>query len=945
MNFMKSKIQVERRVNNVYRAVFNATQNAVIIIDLNSLQIYDANPRALNLFNYTFEEIINLTFSDISCESNFAIQDEITENLLKYYKRKDGTSFPVKEIISKFNFENTELALVVLEDLTATIAAHEALAASEVKYKTILDNTKDIVYTFDQDGILTYISPSVKIFGYSVDEVVGKNLIDFIYSEDKEYIFNAYTNMLKTGENYTTKFRIITKSGNYMWVEENGEAVRNINSDVISVVGVMRDITDRQIIEDKLESAKLDYKRLYDTAPVAIYQIDFGTGKFLKANEHMCSIIGCTQEEVTNHSIFEVITDRSKNYYSEILEKIEDDARPEIEIVDKSTSEIRWLQLNNKFIYDSEGKVIGADVIAHDITTQKLAEQKLKNQMNFVTSLIETIPGPVFYKDVSGKYLGCNAAFEKHFGIKREDLIGKTAFEVWAPHIAELYSNSDKKLLNNPEVPYLYDGLSVIPNTNEVRNIIVNKAVYHDTSGNVAGIVGVVTDITERKRIMEALAASEAKYKAIVEDQTELICHFTTDGILTFVNTAYCNYFGKNAEDLIGKPFIDLIPDEDKEFVKQSFQSINKDKPYNHYDHKVIASNGEIRWMHWSDRAIFDEEGNIKEYQSIGFDITDRKNLEIDLRNSKNKYRAILDTLQDGFYQTDKHGNIRFVSNSALELLGYTSRNEVIGKPISTVFLDPLDRERFIKRLKDAGGKLYDQELNLVNVNGDIITVSLNCQIVYDEFGNFDGTQGMIRNITETKHRLSEITKLYNVVEGSQTGLIIIELDGTISYANNAMLRIAKSPDWVTIENHVLGRKAKAFLSFDEPLQLSDICQIVECEGKWLGSAYIFCACSEHERVPIDVMFSRINDDENGSYIVASFTDTTERQLLTKKIHEQSRMYEELQQSMMDLVSQMELLKVSKEEDISKLEREFFESIKIIESNESGGANIDDTNS
>ncbi|MBI2487344.1 MAG: GAF domain-containing protein [Deltaproteobacteria bacterium] len=123
----------------------------------------------------------------------------------------------------------------------------------------------------------------------------------------------------------------------------------------------------------------------------------------------------------------------------------------------------------------------------------------------------------------------------------------------------------------------------------------------------------------------EALRSSEERYRAIVEDQTELICRFLPDGTLTFVNESYCRYFAKKREELIGRSFIPLIPDEDQEICKNHLASFRWENPVTTIEHCVLMPSGEVCWQRWTDRAIFDQEGNIGGFQSVGRDITERK--------------------------------------------------------------------------------------------------------------------------------------------------------------------------------------------------------------------------------------------------------------------------------------------------------------------------------
>jgi len=144
--------------------------------------------------------------------------------------------------------------------------------------------------------------------------------------------------------------------------------------------------------------------------------------------------------------------------------------------------------------------------------------------------------------------------------------------------------------------------------------------------------------VEERTR---ELRESEKRYHAIIEDQTELICRFLPDGTLTFVNRAYCRYFDKKPDELIGRSFMPLIPQEDREKVEQRFTSLSPENPVVTYEHRVILPDGEIRWQQWTDRAIFDEQGRLIEFQSVGRDITDRVRAEQEISQRAARLSAI----------------------------------------------------------------------------------------------------------------------------------------------------------------------------------------------------------------------------------------------------------------------------------------------------------------
>ena len=146
-------------------------------------------------------------------------------------------------------------------------------------------------------------------------------------------------------------------------------------------------------------------------------------------------------------------------------------------------------------------------------------------------------------------------------------------------------------------------------------------------------MVATLKGTIRRFQVSESLLShSERLYRGVVESQAEFITRFRPDGTINFANDAYCTYFGLDCEDIVGKRFIPEIPAEEKEMVDRYFRNLTVDSPASTIEHRIIMPDGTIRWQQWNDMAIFDQEGKIIEYQSVGRDITDRIRAEEEVR-------------------------------------------------------------------------------------------------------------------------------------------------------------------------------------------------------------------------------------------------------------------------------------------------------------------------
>jgi len=344
------------------------------------------------------------------------------------------------------------------------------------------------------------------------------------------------------------------------------------------------------------------------------------------------------------------------------------------------------------------------------------------------------------------------------------------------------------------------------------------------------GVTIIGEDITERIRFEESLMISEARYRAIVEDQNEFICRFTPDGTLTFFNEAYGRYFGMEKDQCIGHYHCVVLPPEDARAVKAHIASLTPENPVKTIEHRIRMKDGSIVWHFWSDRAIFNAEGNVVEYLSVGRDITKRKEAEEALVESEQLYRTILDNIRDVYYRSAVDGTLLMVSPSAARLFGYDSVEEMIGSNIARDFyVSPTDRTKFLDTLYKEG-EVTDYEIILKKRDGTPVVVSTNSHILHNAEGNVTGVEGIFRDITfrkQAEKALSESEERFHLItDHSPFPISITDDAGRFLYMNRIFTQlfgyslddIPAETDWLSMAFPDVSVRKAAQLAWDDPV-------------------------------------------------------------------------------------------------------------------------------
>ena len=335
-----------------------------------------------------------------------------------------------------------------------------------------------------------------------------------------------------------------------------------------------------------------------------------------------------------------------------------------------------------EWVVELRKKLLAGEVDEALRKSRELFEKTFVSQRDAIFILNAEIPPAI---------VDCNPAAENTFGYSRHEMLGKDTEFL---HISkDALAEFQKHLYPNVAEQGFFrrDGFMMKRKDGKLFPTEHTVMPLNDEKGERTGWVSVVRDVTARKNAEEAEKKISDVFRSVVEDMPALMCRFLPDGTLTFVNRSYCNYFGRSSEHLIGQNFFQFITQEARQEVKSRFTSLTRESPVVTYEHQVIASDGTRRWQQWTDRALFDEAGHLKEYQSLGLDVTDRKRAEEALREKEAIFSAFLEHSPIYVFFKDREIRSIHLSRNYEQMLGMPL-HQAIGKTMDQLFPSDLAR-------------------------------------------------------------------------------------------------------------------------------------------------------------------------------------------------------------------------------------------------------------
>jgi PAS domain S-box-containing protein len=491
-------------------------------------------------------------------------------------KRLDETSVHIWGKSSRIFDQTGNLtgAIESIRDITERKQADEALRESEERYRRIVETADEGIWQMDVNFETVYVNRRMAdMLGYTPEEMMGRSHSFFMAAEDvPDYTLLEKERRQGKSGRYERRYR--TKDGRIRWMQVSATPLVDPDGTFRGSFAMYSDITDRK-------SAEIEITRRNEELHAAYEQ--------LTANEEEL------RQNYDEMAKSQDLLSRSENKFRRIVETMD-------EGVWKLDVDFETVYVNRRM----------ADMLGY--TPEEMMG---RSQISFIAA--DEVPGQI--ARIEQYRQGKSGRFECRF-------VTKDGRIRWMQVSATSSMNPDGTFRGSFA---MYSDITDRKSA-EIEIVRHNEKLHAAIGQLTATEEKLQRNYDELVTSQDLLIESEKRYRNVVEDQTEFISRFLPGCTHVFVNEAYCRYFGRKRDEIIGHRFQPKIPDDDRERVNTFFASLTPDHPVDTIEHRIIMPDGALRWQQWSDRAIFDPSGAVTEYQSVGRDISEKKATEDALR-------------------------------------------------------------------------------------------------------------------------------------------------------------------------------------------------------------------------------------------------------------------------------------------------------------------------
>jgi|GEM_PF-408504 len=712
---------------------------------------------------------------------------------------KDGNTRWAELREMPFSWHGRPAVMSLVNDITDRKRADEALAQSEKKYRQLVETLHEGVWALDKDANAVFVNPRMaEMMGYTVEEMTGKNLFSLVVDERGKEIGRRELESRRQGIRERYEAEAVRKDGTTIHLSVCASPILDGDGRYAGSIAGVQDITERKRAEQALRESERHYRFLAENTTDVIWVTDMNL-KPSYLSPSITSLMGYTVDEAMSATLEMRLTAASTRVASEAFvdalarEKQKPGSTKsrtiELELKCKDGSTV-WVDTTVTIMRDSEGRAIGILGAMRNVTERKKAEESLRQSETKYRDLFEhTLLGMEVVDGQTGKTVLANRSLARMFGFESpSDMVGTNPLDYVLPEDVEWVVSQIVQLMADPTWAKT---AQIRARTEDGRIIwLTGMGTPIEYEGQPAMLLSLV-DMTAAKEAETRLHESEERYRLVVENANEGIA-VLQDGILKFTNPGFANATGYSVEELLYKPFVELIhPDDRQMAIDYYFRRLKAQEVPPLYQCRFVDKAGNTKWTEVN-AVLFDWEGKTATLALLG-DITDRKIADDALKSSEEKFRALAENSSDMIVLLNKSGVISYESPSTSRLLGLSPEERIGERPFESVHPDDLPRvtEVFGELMRNPGagpGRIDD--LRLQHRDGSWRTMEATGSAIL-RGGDVEGIVVTLHDITERKKaeealRASE-ERFRTIIENARDAVTIVDENFSVIYESPSL--------------------------------------------------------------------------------------------------------------------------------------------------------------
>ncbi|KAA3663794.1 MAG: PAS domain S-box protein, partial [Chloroflexi bacterium] len=553
-----------------------------------------------------------------------------------------------------------------VQDITERKQAELATHQSETRYRQLFENALMGIFRSTPDGRFLEVNPAlVRMLGYdSAADVLALKLPEDLYVDPSQ---RAQIQEIYDPQGVAEDVKAVWKhkDGTQIVVRIHSRVIRDDQQNVQYYEGMVQDVTRHHEAEQELLQEKALIDSISDSLPglLVVYNQE---GRRLRWNKNVELVTGYTKEELPVLPPMALMAKSKHPFLAAKMREVlvQGNTTFETHLVTKNGRTIPHFFSGHRILLDGEPAIIGLGI---DISDRVEAEEKLRqSEANLQAIFNNTLQAFVLF-DVNRRVLAANPRANNW----ARQILGKplqggqNADDLFAMFNIDAFQQA------------FAEAVQGVTTVRQHKITVANRDAWFETSYNpvitdteeVVGVSMSVLNITEQKKNEEALLQGEARFRAIVEDQVDMIMRAKVDGTLTYVNEAYARAGNSTPEEMVGQNFLSFLGEEERKIVQGKFSRLTPDNPVEIDEHQEVLPDGSVVWLHWADRGIFNSQGQLIEVQAVGTDITHRIEAEEELRRSETRLQQIIDTVPEGVLLLDADYRVMLANPLAEQFL------------------------------------------------------------------------------------------------------------------------------------------------------------------------------------------------------------------------------------------------------------------------------------